>query len=112
MLVVECFCSDGVATTSPPTSQRAELWIAMSLVLLIVILSLFGLVLVLHFRRTHRKLNNAEDHDGTMLKVPNGEDPTYGVRGIGCMMRRLKHCMTNLDLISVCPLSVPILGDL
>lgn len=69
---------DGVATTSPPTSQRAELWIAMSLVLLIVILSLFGLVLVLHFRRTHRKLNNAEDHDGTMLKVPNGEDPTYG----------------------------------
>uniref|UniRef100_A0A3Q3WJ29 receptor protein serine/threonine kinase n=1 Tax=Mola mola TaxID=94237 RepID=A0A3Q3WJ29_MOLML len=37
-----------------------------------------GLVLYMRFRRAHCTLKNAQDHDVTMLKVPNGDDPTYG----------------------------------
>lgn len=69
---------DGVPTTSPPMLPGPELWVAVSLLLLIVAVCLFGLILFLRLRRTHCKLKNAEDHDVTMLKVPSGDDPTYG----------------------------------
>ncbi|KAJ0036798.1 hypothetical protein NQD34_005475 [Periophthalmus magnuspinnatus] len=69
---------DGVVTTSPPVPARPELWIAISLLLLIVAVCVFCVVLFLRFRRTHCKLKNSDDHDVTMLKVPHGEDPTYG----------------------------------
>ncbi|CAM9114836.1 unnamed protein product [Lampetra planeri] len=70
-------------TTAPPKAKptltsRPELWIPLSLLLLIVIASLCGLVLFLCFRRTHCKLKNLEDPEFPMPKVPNGDDPTYG----------------------------------
>lgn len=69
---------EGVVTTSPPVPARPELWIAIALVLLMVAVCVFSVVLFLRFRRTHCKLKNSDDHDVTMLKVPHGEDPTYG----------------------------------
>lgn len=36
--------------------------------------------LCLYFRRARCRLTKVEDHDVTLLKVPRGEDPTYGVR--------------------------------
>lgn len=69
---------DGVVTTSPPVPARPELWIAISLLLLMVAVSMFSMVLFFRFRRTHCKLKDTDDHDVTMLKVPHGEDPTYG----------------------------------
>lgn len=75
-------CPDGKPTTTPPDISRPELWITVSLLLLIVTASVCGLVLILCLRRAHCRLTNAEDHDVTMLKVPNGDDPTYGVRDI------------------------------
>ncbi|KAK7884313.1 hypothetical protein WMY93_027436 [Mugilogobius chulae] len=71
---------DGEVTTSPPVPARPELWIAIALLILIVAVCVICMVLFLHFRRTHYKLKNSEDHDVTMLKVPHGEDPSYGVR--------------------------------
>lgn len=68
--------------TKPPELSRPELWITLSLLLLILTASLCGLALFLRFRRAHSKLTNVEEHDVTMLKVPNGDDPTYGVRDI------------------------------
>ncbi|XP_042347490.1 serine/threonine-protein kinase receptor R3 isoform X1 [Plectropomus leopardus] len=65
-------------TTTPPELNRPELWITLSLLLLITTASVCGLVLFLRFRRAHGILRNIEDHDVTMLKVPNGEEPTYG----------------------------------
>lgn len=73
-------CPDGEPTTTPPEFSRPEVWITVSLLLLIVTPSVCGLVLFLRFHRAHYRLKNAEDHDVTMLKVPNGDDPTYGVR--------------------------------
>ncbi|XP_063740312.1 serine/threonine-protein kinase receptor R3 isoform X2 [Eleginops maclovinus] len=58
-------------------TSRPELWITLSLLLLITTASVCGLVLFLRFRRAHGRLKNLEDHDVTMLKVPNGDDPTY-----------------------------------
>lgn len=52
----------------------------MSLLLVIVVAGACGLLLYLRFQRTRSRLKNVEDNDVTMLKVPNGEDPTYGVR--------------------------------
>lgn len=75
-------CPDGDTTTTPPDLSRPELWIAVSLLLFIVTISVCGLVLFLRFRRAHCRLKNAEDHDVTMLKVPSGDDPTYGVRDL------------------------------
>lgn len=74
-------CQDGEPTTKPP-ELRPELWIMVSLLLFIITASVCGLVLFLLFRRAHCRLRNVEDHDPTMLKVPNGDDPTYGVRDI------------------------------
>ncbi|XP_028309295.1 serine/threonine-protein kinase receptor R3 [Gouania willdenowi] len=69
---------DGKPTTAPPALPRPELWIALSLLLLFMAACVCGLVVFLHFRRAHSKLKEAEDHDTTMLKVPAGDDPTYG----------------------------------
>lgn len=69
---------DGVVTTSPPVPARPELWIAISLLLLMVTVCVFSVVLFFRLRRTHCKLMNTDDQDVTMLKVPHGEDPTYG----------------------------------
>lgn len=77
--------TDGETTTQhPPEYPRPELWITVSLLLVIVIASACGLFLYLRFQRTRSTLKNAEDNDVTMLKVPNGEDPTYGVRDARC----------------------------
>lgn len=69
---------NGKSTTEPPELSRPELWITVSLLLFIVTAGVCGLVMFLRFRRAHCRLRNAEDHDVTMLKVPNGDDPTYG----------------------------------
>ncbi|KAK9515359.1 hypothetical protein VZT92_026011 [Zoarces viviparus] len=65
-------------TTTPPEHSRPELWITLSLLLFIITAGVCGLVLFLRFRRAHSRLTNVEEHDVTMLKVPNGDDPTYG----------------------------------
>lgn len=50
------------------------------LVLLILSVAVCGLVLWLRSRRQHHRLGYREDRDVSMLKVPSGTDPTYGVR--------------------------------
>lgn len=77
-------CPDGDTTTTPPDISRPELWIAVSLLLFIMTISVCGLVLFLRFRRAHCRLKNAEDHDVTVRKVPSGDDPTYGVSDLIC----------------------------
>lgn len=69
---------DGKPTPAPPGPPRPELWIAVSLLLLFMVACAVGLVLFLRFRRAPLKLRDAEDHDTTMLKIPGGDDPTYG----------------------------------
>ncbi|KAM9855708.1 serine/threonine-protein kinase receptor R3 isoform 1-T2 [Aulostomus maculatus] len=69
---------DGETTTPPPNLAHPELWITVSLLLLIMAASFCGLGLFLRFRRAHCRLRNVEDHDVSMLKVPTGDDPTYG----------------------------------
>lgn len=75
-----CLHPDGKTTTNPPEIPHPELWITVSLLLLIITVSLCGLVLFLRFRRAQWRRSKPEDHDVTMLKVPQGDDPTYGVR--------------------------------
>lgn len=74
-----CVCPDGETTTTPPEPSRSELWITVCLLLLTLTVSVCGLVLFLRFKRGHCRMKNEKDHDVTMLKVPNGDDPTYGV---------------------------------
>lgn len=69
---------DGVSTAMPPELPGPELWITVALLLLIMVASVCGLLVFLRFRRAHCRLRNVEDHDVTMLKVPSGDDPTYG----------------------------------
>ncbi|XP_028438272.1 serine/threonine-protein kinase receptor R3 isoform X1 [Perca flavescens] len=70
---------NGDPTTTPPELSRPELWITLSLLLLITTASMCGLVLFLRFRRAHGLRNDVHgDRDVTMLKVPDGDDPTYG----------------------------------
>lgn len=64
----------------PPEVARPELWITVSVLLVIVTAGVCGLVLFLRSPHARCRPRNAEDHDVTMLKVPNGDDPTYGVR--------------------------------
>lgn len=73
-------CADGEPTTSPPLLNRPELWISLVFLLLIITAGVFLGGLFLHSRRTRCRLKNLEDRDVTLLKVPQGEDPTYGVR--------------------------------
>ncbi|XP_026224295.1 serine/threonine-protein kinase receptor R3 [Anabas testudineus] len=68
---------NGEPTTKPPKIPPPELWIAMSLLLLIITGCMCGLVVFLRFRRARCKLRKAEDNDVTMLKVPHGDDPKY-----------------------------------
>lgn len=66
-------------TTTSPEFPQPSLWIAVSLLLLFTAVSTCSFVLLMRFRRTAGKLRDPEDH-GAMIKVPNGDDPTYGVR--------------------------------
>jgi hypothetical protein len=50
------------------------------LLLLILTVGVCGLVSWLCSRSQHHRLGYNKDHDVTMLKVPSGADPTYGVR--------------------------------
>lgn len=50
------------------------------LVLLIVAMATCALVLWLRSRTPHYRLTYMEEHDVSMMKVPAGADPTYGVR--------------------------------
>ncbi|KAM7411923.1 hypothetical protein PAMA_021751 [Pampus argenteus] len=69
---------DEKPTTMPPERPHPELWIIVSVLLLIMAAIFCGLVVFLRFRRTHCRLRNAEDHDFNILKAPTGDDPTYG----------------------------------
>ncbi|KAJ3586592.1 hypothetical protein NHX12_012989 [Muraenolepis orangiensis] len=68
-----------VQGTEPP-ERNLELWIAVPLALLFMAaVALCGLMLWLRSKRTHcRLLGHEEGRDVTMVKVPSGEDPTYG----------------------------------
>lgn len=83
-----CPCLFPVAgpTTQPPEPSRPDLWITVSLLAVVVTGSLCGLVLFLHFQRSGCRLKKGGDHDVAMLKVPSGEDPTYGVRKMSLLM--------------------------
>lgn len=72
-------CADGKPTTTPPELSRPELWITLAFLLVILTVSVCGLVLFLHFRRARNRLKNVEDHSVAKIRVPNGDDPTYGV---------------------------------
>lgn len=83
-----CFFADGEPTTVPPPgSPRPELWIAVSLLSLLTAVSVCGFVLFQRFRRAPCKLKDPEDHS-LMVKVPAGNDPTYGVRNAWYLLRR------------------------
>lgn len=79
LLFLAYACPVASPTTQPPEPSRPELWITVSLLLVVVTASVCGLVLFLHFQRSGCRLKKAGDHDVAMMKVPSGEDPTYGV---------------------------------
>ncbi|XP_005478137.1 serine/threonine-protein kinase receptor R3 isoform X2 [Oreochromis niloticus] len=66
------------STPTPPEPGRLELWIPLFLLFLFVTACVFGLILLLRFRRAARRLQDVEGHDVKILKVPRGDDPTYG----------------------------------
>lgn len=75
---------DGEPTTvSPPEPLHPEMWISVSSLLLLTTISVLGFVLFLRFRHTPCRLKDPEDHDTTLIKIPTGEDPSYGVRDTG-----------------------------
>uniref|UniRef100_A0A3B3CDR3 receptor protein serine/threonine kinase n=1 Tax=Oryzias melastigma TaxID=30732 RepID=A0A3B3CDR3_ORYME len=49
-----------------------------SSLLLLTTLSVVGFVLFLRFRHAPCRQKDLEDHDTTLIKVPTGEDPSYG----------------------------------
>ncbi|CAG6021432.1 serine/threonine-protein kinase receptor R3 [Menidia menidia] len=61
--------------TTPPELPRPELWIAVSVLLLLIAVSVC-LVLFLRFRPARCRLKDSEERDAAM--VPCGDDPTYG----------------------------------
>nr|XP_049610017.1 serine/threonine-protein kinase receptor R3 [Syngnathus scovelli]XP_049610018.1 serine/threonine-protein kinase receptor R3 [Syngnathus scovelli] len=69
---------NGETTTVAPLQPRPELWITAALLLFVTAVGLCGLLIFLRLRRAHVRLKNTDEHDVSMLKVPNGEDPTYG----------------------------------
>ncbi|TWW56645.1 serine/threonine-protein kinase receptor R3 [Takifugu flavidus] len=69
---------NGEPTTSPPVLNRPELWISLAFLLVIITVGVGIGALCLYFRRARCRLTKVEDHDVTLLKVPRGEDPTYG----------------------------------
>ncbi|XP_027874014.1 serine/threonine-protein kinase receptor R3 [Xiphophorus couchianus] len=64
-------------TVPPPEYPHPKLWIAVALLLLFTSVSVCGFLLFLRFRRAPSKLKDPEDH-GLTVKVPTGNDPTYG----------------------------------
>jgi len=62
------------------------------LVLLVMSLAVCGLVLWLRTRRQQRPL---VDHETSMLKVPSGADPTYGVKR-NCWVTFTAFCLISL----------------
>lgn len=106
MLIFFAFvCPVAGPTTQPPEPSRPELWITVSLLLVVVIASVCGLVLFLHCQRSGCKLKKAEEHDVAMPKVPSGEDPTYGVRET----RRsgaVRGCLSFAAQLILCVLSL------
>ncbi|CAN9516121.1 unnamed protein product [Ophioblennius macclurei] len=80
---VRC-CSEekcNALVTPPPKTDgkpNTELWVAVSLVLLFMTVCVCGLVAFLRLRRSPWRLKDAEEHDTAMLKIPSGEEPTYG----------------------------------
>nr|XP_057939148.1 activin receptor type-1-like [Doryrhamphus excisus] len=69
---------NGETTTAPPQRLPPDLWITVALLILFTLSSLCGMLLFLRFRRTHACLKNVDDHNVSMHKVPNGDEPTYG----------------------------------
>ncbi|XP_041860286.1 serine/threonine-protein kinase receptor R3 [Melanotaenia boesemani] len=69
---------NGEPSTTSPELPRPELWISVSLLLLLTTVCVCGLMLFLRFRHAPCRLKDPEDHDAAMVKVPNGDDPTYG----------------------------------
>lgn len=65
-------------TTSPPVLSRPELWISLAFLLMIITAGVCVRVLFLRFRRGRCRLKNVDERDVTLLKVPKGDDPTYG----------------------------------
>lgn len=79
-----CVCLSCVAEKPPDSGQgpdRVILLVAVPLlVLLVVAMATCALVLWLRSRKPHYRLTYMEEHDVSMMKVPAGTDPTYGVR--------------------------------
>ena len=69
------------------------------LILLIVAMAVCALVVWLRSRRPHYRLTHMEDHDATMLKVPAGADPTYGVRSAPVAPELTAELTTELTAI-------------
>ncbi|XP_024148671.1 serine/threonine-protein kinase receptor R3 isoform X2 [Oryzias melastigma] len=65
-------------TVPPPEPLHPEMWISVSSLLLLTTLSVVGFVLFLRFRHAPCRQKDLEDHDTTLIKVPTGEDPSYG----------------------------------
>lgn len=80
MFLTSSVFPDEESTPTPPEPGRLELWIPLFLLFLFVTACVFGLILLLRFRRAARRLQDVEGHDVKILKVPRGDDPTYGVR--------------------------------
>lgn len=72
----------GEPTTSPPVLSRPELWISLAFLLVILTAGMCVGVLFLRFRRGRCRLKNMDEREVTLLKVPKGDDPTYGVRAL------------------------------
>lgn len=73
-------CAVEEPTTSPPVLSRPELWISLAFLLMIITVGVCVRVLFLRFQRGRCRLKNVDERDVTLLKVPKGDDPTYGVR--------------------------------
>lgn len=82
MFLTSSVFPDGDPTPTPPEAGYLALWISLFLLFLFVIACVFGLILLLRFRRAARRLQDAEGHDVKIHKVPSGDDPTYGVRDV------------------------------
>ncbi|XP_061592133.1 serine/threonine-protein kinase receptor R3 [Cololabis saira] len=69
---------NGEPTTVPPEVWRPEMWINVSLLIVLTTACVCGLVIFLLLRRGPCRAKDPEDQDATMVKVPSGDDPTYG----------------------------------
>lgn len=60
--------------------NHLDLWVSLAFLLVIITVGVGIGALCLYFRRARCRLTKVEDQDVTLLKVPHGKDPTYGVR--------------------------------